>query len=358
MPRRPKPDLHDVARAADVSIATVSRVLNGATVVRPDTRDRVLQAIAQLRYTPDLQARALRGGNSRTLGMIVSNLKNPFFLDVYESLEAEAHRHGYEVLVASTGYDPNRLAASIRLMLGRRVAGIAAIVSEMSPTMVTELRASGVPVVLHDAGDLRRDRMTLRIDYTAGMQQIVELLYNAGHRRFAFVGHHTTLGSLSARQQAFVEAVSRHGRRVTHRIVTDADSLDGGRRAAHTLLDQGESPTAIVCVNDFIAAGVLRGLRDRGVRVPQDISVTGFDNVTLSEYTEPPLTTLDIPRDEIGRLAVQRLLQDTAPRRGSANRERIMTPALVVRASTATAAATTAKGAAKNAANRRGARQP
>jgi len=337
MTRRPtKPSLQDVARAAHVSIATVSRVINDTAPVHPDTRDRVLHAIERLHYTPNLHARTLRGGDSRTIGMIVSNLKNPFFLDVYESLEAEAHHLGHEVVVTSTGYDPDRLAAAVRLMISRRVSGIAAIVSEMSPAVLTELTSSGIPVVVHDADDVRRDLMTVQVDYGVGMQQIVELLYGFGHRDFAFVGHHTALASLSVRERAFTDALHRYGRDVTTRIVTETDALDGGRRAAYALLEGDVRPTAIVCVNDFMATGVMRGLRDRGVRVPDDISVTGFDNVTLAEYADPPLTTVDIPRDEIGRLAVDRLLH-RSPRNRAEGRERRIIPALVIRNSTAKA---------------------
>jgi LacI family transcriptional regulator len=337
MAPRTKSSLQDVAEAAGVSIATVSRVLNGIAIVRPDTKERVLRAVARLRYTPDLQARTLRGGDSRTIGMIVSNLNNPFFLDVYESLETEALRFGHEVLVASTGYDPDRLAASVRLMVGRRVSGLAVIVSEMTPALLAELVTTGIPAVVHDASDAPADLMTVRVDYATGMQQVVELLYDAGHRHFAFVGHHATLASLSSRQQAFIDAMRHYGRRVTHRTVTEADSLDGGRRAAHALLDYGARPTAVVCVNDFMATGVIRGLRDRGVRVPTDVSVTGFDNVTLAEYAEPALTTVDIPRSEIGWLAVQRLLQRPVRGKKTQAQESVITPALVVRESTAAA---------------------
>jgi DNA-binding LacI/PurR family transcriptional regulator len=180
--------------------------------------------------------------------------------------------------------------------------------------------------------------MAVQVDYVTGMRQIVELLHDLGHRRFAFVGHHATLASLSVRQRAFTDAMERYGKRVSYQIATEADALDGGRRAAYALLDSGKRPTAIVCVNDFMATGVIRGLSDRGVRVPEDISVTGFDNVSLAEYTDPPLTTVEIPCEQIGRLAVQRLLQhDARGRTAAAARDTIMTPALIVRGSTAKA---------------------
>jgi DNA-binding LacI/PurR family transcriptional regulator len=330
-----RPGVTDVAREAGVSTATVSRVLNDSGQVRDETRESVLRAIARLHYTPNLYARTLAGGDSRTIGMIVSNLENPFFLDIYRSLEAEAQRVGHEVLVASTGYDPERLSAAIGLMLGRRVTGIAAVVSEMTPAHAAELNRSGLPVVVYDVTASGRQIVNVLVDYASGMREMIELLYSTGHRHFAFVGHHTTLGPLSARLVAFNDQMHQYGRRVKYQVVTETDALDGGYRAGHLLLAGDPTPTAIVCVNDLMASGVLRALRERGLRVPEDVSVTGFDNVTLAEYVSPPLTTVDVPRLAIGQLVVDRLvLQPVATQRQKRDREVIITPRMIVRGST------------------------
>jgi len=324
-----------VAREAGVSTATVSRVFNDSGQVREETREAVLRAIARLHYTPNLHARTLAGGDSRTIGMIVSNLENPFFLDIYRSLESEAHRVGHEVLVASTGYDPDRLTAAIRLMLGRRVTGIAAVASEMTPTHVAELNRSGIPVVVYDVAAAGRHIVNVLVDYASGMREMIELLYSTGHRHFAFVGHHTMLGPLSARLVAFNESMQHYGRRVKHQVVNETDALDGGYRAAHLLLAGESPPTAIVCVNDLMASGVLRALRERRIRVPEEVSVTGFDNVTLAEYVSPPLTTVDVPRLAIGQLVVDRLvLQPVSTQRKARDRELVITPRMIVRGST------------------------
>ncbi len=336
MPRqRRKAVLEDVARRARVSTATVSRALNETGPVAAKTRQCVLKAVARLGYTPNLNARALAAQDSGTLGVVVSNLDNPFFLDVYRGLEAEARRVGREVLLASTGYDPSRLVAAVNLMLGRRVSGIAAIVSEMAPAVQARLEQSGLPVVLYDVGRTAHNVKNLRVDYAVGMRDIVQLLHGLGHRRFAFVGHHAELAPLSVRQEVFVATMQQYGRDVQHRVITEADSLEGGYRAALRLLGADPPLTAIVCVNDVIAAGVLRALRERRLRVPEDVSVTGFDNVTLAQYVAPPLTTLDIPRAEIGRLAVDWLVHG-APRTGVGTpaRDLVITPTLIVREST------------------------
>lgn len=327
-------NLEEVAKRAGVSTATVSRVLNNLDVVRGATRARVLKAVAELNYHPNLHARTLAGGKSHTLGLIASNMENPFFFDIFRSLEAEARAAGYEVVVANTDYDPDRLVRAVRLMIGRRVAGLAMVVSEMDAGLTTELAAAGIPCVFYDVGAARENITNIRVDYRSGIRHTVEHLHSLGHRRLAFVGHHSALGPTSERETAFVDCVSSLKPAVQWLTAVDRDGLDGGRNAARQLLDQGFEPTAIVCVNDFTAVGVLRELRDRGLRIPHDVSVTGFDNIRLADYCDPPLTTVDIPRDEIGRLAFAALVPagESEP---PAGREIVIEPRLVLRRSTA-----------------------
>jgi DNA-binding LacI/PurR family transcriptional regulator len=300
-------NLENVAKRAHVSTATVSRVLNNIDVVKPATRARVMKAVAELKYYPNLNARTLAVGKNRTLGMIASNLENPFFFDIFKTLEASAHTKGYELVAANTGYDPNQLLRSVRLMIGRRVGGLAVIVSEMQPELINELERSKIPTVFYDVGLVKKKISNIRADYGSGIKKIVNYLHELGHRRLAFVGHHSTLGPTSEREKTFLRTVSRY-QRAEWRTVVNQDGLDGGRDAARELLDTGFDPTAIICVNDFMAVGVLRELRDRGLRVPEDVSVTGFDNIKLAEYSDPPLTTMHIPRDRIGQLVFDALV--------------------------------------------------
>ena len=186
--------LEEVARRARVSTATVSRVLNNGASVKSSTRARVLKVMQELKYSPNLHAQSLAGGRSRTIGVIVSNIENPFFLDVYKTVEAGAHAAGYELVMANTDYSPERLVASIRLMLGRRPAGLAAIVSEMDATLIQELSGHPIPVVFYDVGTPRRNITNIRVDYRSGMAKLSSYLYSLGHRRIGYVGHHTTPG--------------------------------------------------------------------------------------------------------------------------------------------------------------------
>lgn len=325
-------NLEEVAKRAGVSVATVSRVLNNKSVVKKSTRTRVMKLAAKLNYYPDLNARSLARGRSRTIGMIASNLENPFFFDIFRSLEASAHAHGYELFVTNTDYRREQLVRSVRLMIGRRVAGLAVIVSEMDDDLIRELDQREIPTVFYDVGAAKHKMSNIRVNYRHGTRQIVDYLQSLGHSRFAFIGHHPSLSPTNERQTAFLEAVS-HYPNTGWRIVTNEDSLDGGRNAARELLADNFQASGIVCVNDFMALGVLRELRTRGVRIPGDMSVTGFDNIKLSQYCDPPLTTLHIPRDQIGQLAFSALVPDSAVRKVP-GRELVVEPELVLREST------------------------
>jgi DNA-binding LacI/PurR family transcriptional regulator len=325
--------LEDVAKRARVSIATVSRVLNNAGPVKNTTRARVLKAIRELKYHPNIHARTLAGGKSRTLGMIVSNLENPFFLDIFRALESDAHRHGYEVVVANTDYLPRRLVSSVHLMMGRRVAGLAVIVSEMEPSLIQELTESNLPVVFYDVGTPARNIWNIKVNYQKGIQKAAEYLHSLGHRRMAFVGHHTGLEPLLDRKDSFIETMKRYAGEVEFAMVADRDGPAGGQEATRSLLASGFRPTAIICVNDFMALGVLKALREQGLEIPRHVSVTGYDNISLSEYAAPALTTVDIPREKIGHLSFEALVPQQEDARGH-GREFLIDPELVIREST------------------------
>jgi LacI family transcriptional regulator len=321
--------LEEVARKARVSTATVSRVLNNGASVKSSTRARVLRVMQELKYSPNLHAQSLAGGRSRTLGVIVSNIENPFFLDVYKTVEAGAHAAGYDLVMANTDYSPERLVASIRLMLGRRPAGLAAIVSEMDATLIHELSGQPIPVVFYDVGTPRRNITNIRVDYRSGMTKLASYLYSLGHRRVGYVGHHASLGPIHERVQSLRDATGKHpGLEVE--TATGDDSLEGGRQAARVLLSRSPRPTALVCVNDVMAVGALREVRARGLRSPEDVSVTGFDNVALAQFSMPTLTTVHIPRDQIGRVICDCLMRNDVPR----EQEFVVEPELVVRDST------------------------
>ncbi|HEY6290634.1 MAG TPA: LacI family DNA-binding transcriptional regulator [Terriglobia bacterium] len=304
--------LAKVAQRAGVSTATVSRVLNNQGIVKDSTRKRVLSVVETLNYYPNLHARSLAGGKNNTIGLIVSNLSNPFFVDVFQAMDATARAHGYDVLVEQTDYKVNQLRAGVRSLLGKRVVGLAIIVSEMEEGLLAEIQASERPTLFYDVGAPAENSTNIRVRYELGTQRAVQYLYSLGHRRMAFVGHHSALNPLQVRREAFLGAVAGYDGAVSWKIALGPDSPAGGAQAVGELLLSGFRPTAIVCVNDYMAIGVLSQLRVHNYSVPADISVTGFDNISLSQFTNPPLTTLNIPREAIGQMAARALLPDWA----------------------------------------------
>lgn len=324
-------NVHDVARKARVSVATVSRVLNGMDAVKASTRNRVLKAVEALNYHRNENARALSVGRNRTLGLVVSNLENPYFVDIYRVLAREAHGHGYEVLVADTDYSPVRLADAVRLMLGRRVGGIAAVVSEMSPSVIKELSRSKIPAVISGVDANGPNITTIKVNCAQGMQRLIDHLRSFGHRRMAFIDHHSALQTINERRKAFLGRI-KAVEGAEARVFSGSDSLEGGRQAVRDFLAAGFKPTGVVCVNDRMAIGVTKELRERGLGVPKDVSVTGFDNINYSEFITPALTTVQIDRERIARLIFENLTRESGE--PSQAKEIVIDSELVVREST------------------------
>jgi LacI family transcriptional regulator len=325
--------LEDVASKAKVSVSTVSRVVNGSEAVKSSTRKRVAAALAAMNYRPNLQARSLVAGRSNTFGIIVSNLENPFFVDIFHALEREARAAGYEVLVGNTGYDPAQLATCIDQFLGRRVAGLAIIVSENLSPALKQLAQVDIPVALYDAKLPGRRRSSVGFDYGKGMTLLVQHLHDLGHRRMAYIGYPLRLGSTNERQDAFIAATKKLQIANCSLSVRQESDLVAGRDAARELLASGFDPTAILCVNDLLAIGVLRELRNRGISVPQQISVTGFDNIRVAEFSSPSLTTINIPRERIASILF-RSMALSEKRTHDQGIQHVIDPELIVREST------------------------
>jgi len=248
-------------------------------------------------------------------------------------IEADADQAGYAVVVANTDYRPKQLAAAAQWMLGHRVAGLALVVSEKEPAVIDDLASEELPVVFYDVGSPGPNVTNVRADYYIGMQRVVEYLYALGHRRMAFIGHHANLQPLNDRKRSFLKAVARFSNGMESANAYGSDSPAGGYEATQSLLHSGFKPSAIICVNDFMALGVLRALRENGLAVPEDVSVVGYDNICLSEYTTPALTTVNVSRDQIGH-AVSSTLLPSRGAFGDTVRDIIIQPELIVRDST------------------------
>src|SRR6185437_709319 len=288
------------SRSAGVSIATASRVINGSKEVSGRTRRLVEAKIQELRYHPNSHAQSLAGAKSRTVGVILANAENPFFLDVYRSFNRQALASGYEVILTNAAYRRDRLEAGIRSMISQKVAGIATFAPGVRQNLMDDMRASGIPAITVDRGDGCGTARNIGFNYRRGMERIAAHLYGLGHRRIGIIGYEADgesncgrLGSALAAFAAFPDVVAIPA--------TSDDSLEGGRSAAAALLSQNARITGLVCVNDFMAAGAAREVRERGLRIPHQISITGFDDIELARFCEPALTTVRAPRDQLGK---------------------------------------------------------
>jgi LacI family transcriptional regulator len=295
-----------------------------------------LRAIEELQYRPNLHARTLARGQSKVLGVVMANPYNPFFADISNAIELDADRRGYEVELLNAHTDLRKLEPSVHRFLDQKVAGLA-LFPQNEPEILEELREAGVPVVLYDGGEGGPNITSIRFDHRRGARMLLDLLYALGHRRMAYIAAPRLLAPTEARRLEFVETTARYS--VESRIVTPvADGFAGGREATRELLRSGFAPTAILCVNDWMAIGAIRELFNEGLSVPRDVSVTGFDNITASEFSCPSLTTIHIPRAEIGGLVVEALLPDSSGE-PPPSRQIWLDPELIVRESTGSAPA-------------------
>jgi DNA-binding LacI/PurR family transcriptional regulator len=324
--------IRDVARRAGVSTATVSHVLNDTGQVSRRTRRHVLAIVQELGYFPNAHARSLASGKSRTFGMIVSDIENPFFPEVVKSFETRARQLGYEVILSDTNYDPTLTRRATERMLEQHVRGVAIMTSEFNPALIGEIVRRRIAVTFLDLGPVRTYVSNLRVDYFSGIQQVVRHLYELGHRRMIFAGERPGLKSNIARREAYVQCMRALGLDPGPSIQGDL-RFEGGVIAGNAVLKLNPTPTAVVAINDLTAVGVIKALTEGGARVPNDISVTGFDKTRLGEYVTPTITTVDIHRDCLGRIAAD-ALNELSSSEDAQGKEYAIPAELVVRQST------------------------
>jgi DNA-binding LacI/PurR family transcriptional regulator len=301
-------DIHTIARAANVSIATVSRTINHVATVNPKIAKRVWEVIEKFDYFPNTQARALVSGRSKIFGLIVSEITNPFFPELIQGFEDIAVAHGYEILVSSTNYDPKRMSHCIRRMLERKVEGVAVMTFGIEEPLLDQLARRKIPLVFIDVGPKRPGISILKVDYHHGIRQGVQHLAALGHRKIAFISGPVKLHSAQSRRAAFTASLKECGI-APHPswIVEGNHTMEGGIAGMEQLLAVKPIPTAVMCSNDMTAIGVLHKLYRAGLRVPDDLSVIGFDDIHIAEVTIPPLTTVQMSRFELARAAVTAL---------------------------------------------------
>jgi DNA-binding LacI/PurR family transcriptional regulator len=297
--------IEDVALRAGVSTATVSHVLNGTRRTRPHTRQRVLAAIRELGYAQNEAARNLARGRSSVLGLVISDIRNPFFPEITSAFQDQAVANNMDAMVINTNYDAPRLLNSVKRLIGLQVPGVAILTSQIDPSVMDVIAGRNIAAVYLDLGKVARFISNITIDYEHGIAEALEHLTALGHRRIGYIGGPPHLHSAKRRKTAFIETAARLG--LGPEPMIDADfTVRGGYFAFGKLLQQG-APSAVMAANDLMAIGVLHRAREDGLRVPGDLSVVGFDDILFAEYAEPGLTTVAVPRPQIGRVAFEAL---------------------------------------------------
>lgn len=307
-----RPTQQDVAKLAGVSRATVSYVINGLTdgyvTITVETRERVMKAIAELGYQPDARAQSLRSGTTNTIGLLIPDMHNPHYWQIAAGVESELQTKGFDVLLMSAALNPERELHSVKTLSGRRVDGLILILTYYNHVRaeVDALVRQGKPLVLIGTAASTMD--IARTSYKDGAVEVMKHLLQQGHRRIGFV---------YVRNEAYPEQGT--DRLVTYRqglqsvgLHTDdslirycGTTIDDGYKAALSLLDLASPPSAIIAINDMLAMGVMKAVNDRNLRIPDDISIASFDDIEMAAYLNPPLTTVHIDAEELGRAATR-----------------------------------------------------
>ncbi|GLZ33747.1 LacI family transcriptional regulator [Lentzea sp. NBRC 105346] len=332
-----QPTLGDVARAAGVSLATASRALNGATQVRADLRERVRVAAERLAYSPNAHARALAKASNAGVGVICHDIGDPYFAGIARGVMRAAARHDLQVILGSTFREPLREISYASMMRGQRVRAMLLIGSGFEDRAVQEslrrevdlYRAAGgrVAVISRHRG-LRADAVLP--ENRAGAADLARALLGLGHRSFAVLSGPLSLTTVVDRLGGFRSALASWGIEVSQ-VVEGAFTRDGGYEAARELLRRGLAATCVFAATDVMAIGALAAFREAGLRVPEDVSLAGFDDIPMIRDLTPPLTTVALPLEDLGERVMELALLPDRPARARIER---VTGRVVLRAST------------------------
>ncbi|MHC9292114.1 LacI family DNA-binding transcriptional regulator [Mycobacterium sp. LTG2003] len=302
--------IRDVAAAAGVSLGTASRVLSGHPATSPDARTRVTEAAAALGYRPNAQARSLRLTRTHTIGLLVSDVRNPFFADVAHAAEQSALDADYITLLGNANENVAQQDRYLETFLTQRVDGVVLTPQGRGAGMLETLIASGMPVVFADRTVDGIDVPSVTTDCRGGLDEAVAYLAAAGHRRIGFIGGPEAISTGRDRHAAFLDALPHHGLTVHPELITFGDfRAESGAEAADTLLAGADRPTAILAADNLMAVGALTAIRRHNLHSGSDIELIAFDDIEWFAHVDPPLSVIAHDPGAIGRHAVGLLLQ-------------------------------------------------
>jgi len=324
--------MDEVAKLAGVSPSTVSRVLSKSPYISAHTVSRVMSAVEQLRYHRNVHARRLAVGKSDLFGLVISEIANPFFPEIIRGFQSAAWDRGFDVLLLNTEYSQKRTESVIRKLIESDVRGVAIMTSSLDEQVISSLTDEGVGVVFCNLVAPDRLVSNITIDYSKGINEAIEHVVTLGHRRAAIIAGPETNRTASTIKQALVNGLRDQGLELV--TVTHSDyHLDAGASAVQGILSAKHAPTVIFCGSDLIAMGAMVTLEAAGKDVPRDISVVGIDNISFAFLARPPLTTISVPREELGMTSFQALDRMLKLKRQKGS-EYVLETELVVRKST------------------------
>jgi LacI family transcriptional regulator len=330
--------IREVAAHAGVSVATVSNVLNRPEIVAQSTRDRVHASIRELGFVRNESARQLRAGRSRTIGLVVLDVANPFFTDLARGVEDEANKAGYAVILCNSDDQERKERRYLELLEEHRVQGVLITPVAGAGSWLARLQRRGTPVVLVDSRSASRGQCSVAVDDVLGADLAVSHLLATGHERIAYLSGPPAIRQVADRHEGALRALQRAGRDAADLEIIEIGGLNvaAGQKAGADIaaLPARTRPTAVFCANDLIALGVLQEMTRNRIRVPEDISIVGYDDIDFAAAAAVPLTSVRQPRQQLGHTAARLLLDEAADGDAHQHRQVIFEPELVVRQST------------------------
>ena len=301
--------IKDIARAANVSHSTVSRALRDSHLVNPETAERIRQIASQANFRVSAVGRSLATGRTNSIGVVVTSIADPFTAEVVNGIEDKANARGYSVILATSRADPDREIKVVRSFEERRVDGILVMSSHVGSLYTPLLRDMRIPIVLINSRPCVESVCSVAIDNLVASEAATRFLIQLGHRKIGYIGDAVGLESTLERLAGYRQALESAGVLQRTEYVAQGDGqAEGGVLAMEQLLNLPEPPTAVFCYNDMTAIGALSAVHARHLRVPEDMSVVGFDDLAISSVVYPPLTTIRQPKERMGRMATEILL--------------------------------------------------
>ncbi len=298
--------MNDVAKRAGVSPATVSRVLSKSPYIAVETVNKVLEAVDELRYHRNVHARRLATGKSNVFGLVISEIANPFFPELIRGFQSEAWDRGFDVLLLNTEYSKKRTESVIEKLIESDVRGVAIMTSSIDAGIADSLTEHGIGVVFCNLVPADRLVSNITIRYQTGITQAIEHVVSLGHHKAGVIAGPETSKTAAMIKQELISGLKQRGLD-PYPVVHSDYHLDSGASAVQQILSVSETPTVIFCGSDLVAMGALTALEDAGIDVPGDISIVGIDDISFAHLARPPLTTIGVPREQVGILSFQAL---------------------------------------------------